>query len=302
MKVGIALSGGLSKGAYQYGFIEALLKYIPYEDIKCVSSSSIGLINAYGLCANKMDKVKDIWENVDFESIWQLISSCWNKHYIRRVLTDLVSPEDNINIPFYTTMTYVPFMGRYYYIDKNYQKKLIKFFRAAIGFPVVTGWPKFYKGWLTMDGGAFDNIPIYPLIEKEDLDLIICIHFDSHYRQKKKWQEKNTIIIDLDASLGNNLRSQSFNFSHDVLKRMLEAGYEYGVKFCEKLFKNGYDNFEGVKEMAKEIHEEEFEERMKAGTIDRLVTTLNGVSQVFRKPRCIKKLVKDKKKKVKKNE
>lgn len=294
MKVGIVLGGGLAKGAYQFGFLKSLLNYIPYEDIKIVSSASIGLFNAYGLCAKKMDEVEQIWASADF-TLSEVLKECWFKGYIKKRLKEVVKEDDKLYIPFYTTINYLPFIGRYYLLKGDYSKKWVKFFNSAIGFPIVTGPPRFYKGWITIDGGAFDNIPIYPLMEKHDLDLIICVHFDSQYVLKSKWRNSKTIVIDLDASLNNDLRKHSFNFTHEVLDRMLKAGYEYGENLFKFLFKDGYDNIEGIRKNAEEVHNNEFEARMKDGTIDRLVTILNGLSQVFRSKKCIKNLVKDKK-------
>ncbi len=299
MKIGITLSGGLAKGAFQYGFLKAFLEYIPKEDIEIVSASSIGIINAYALCANKMEEVEKIWRSVDYDGVFDVIKDCWKNHYIRKTLNELVLPEDKLDIPFYATITYCPLLliGRYYLLEGSHYKKWKKFFRASIAFPFLTGWPKFYKFLPTMDGGACDNIPIYPLLEKHDLDLILCIHFDSKYVVKKKWKNKKTIILDLDASLGNDLRKCSFNFSNRVLSRMLDSGYEYGKKVCERIFENGYGNLEGIKESVDALYNEEFGERMRSGTIDRSVTLLNGFAQVFRGKHTIKPLVKRKKEK-----
>lgn len=297
MKIGITLSGGLAKGAFQFGFLKAFLKYIPKEDIEIVSASSIGIVNAYALCANKMDEVEKIWRTTDFESVFEVVKDCWLKHFIRKTLNELVLPGDELSIPFYSTITYLPLflVGRYYMLEGEFHKKWKRFFRAAIAFPFLTGFPKFYKFLPTMDGGACDNIPIYPLMEKHDLDLILCIHFDSKYVIKKKWKNNKTVILDLDASLGNDLRQCSFNFSTEVLNRMVDSGYEYGEKTCAKIFENGYGNMEGIRKSIDELYNEEFGERMRSGTIDRLVTTLNGFAQIFRGKHTIKPLVRKKK-------
>ncbi|MDE7263032.1 MAG: patatin-like phospholipase family protein [Anaeroplasmataceae bacterium] len=299
MKIGIALSGGLAKGAFQFGFLKAFLEYIPKEDIKIVSASSIGIVNSYGLCANKMKEVEKIWRTANFKNVFDVIKTCWGKHYIRKTLNELVLQEDRLEIPMYATITYLPFwlVGRYYYIDGEYNQKWKKFFRAAIAFPFLTGFPKFYKGLPTMDGGACDNIPIYPLVvEEEKLDLILCIHFDSKFILKQAWKKKDTIVLDLDASLGNDLRKNSFNFSTEILNKMLDGGYEYGHKICEKIFEYGYGNLEGIQKSVNDLYEEEFQLRMSDGTIDRLVTILNGFAQIFRGKHTIKPLVRRKKK------
>lgn len=298
MKIGITLGGGLAKGAFQFGFLKAFLEYIPKEDIEIVSASSIGILNAYGLCADKMEEVEQIWKTSDFNNIFQVIKACYFHGFIKKTMYSLIQPEDELTIPFYATMTYLPFwlVGRYYLLEGKYHKNWRKFSCASMGFPFITGWPKFYKCCLTIDGGAFDNMPIYPLMEKHALDLILCIHFDSKYILKDSWRKNSdTIVLDLDASLGNNLRKSSFNFNTSVLNKMLEGGYEYGIRICRKIFEHGYGNLEGIRTSVNELYEEEFQERMKDGTIDRVITTLNGFSQLFRSKKAIKPLIKDKK-------
>lgn len=300
MKIEIALGGGLAKGAFQFGFLKAFLEYIPKEDIKVVSSSSIGIINAYALCADKMEEVEKIWRTTNFESVFEVVKTCWSKHFIRRTLNELVLPEDEICIPMYATITYLPFwlVGRYYLLEGEYSKKWKKFFRAAIAFPFLTGFPKFYKCLPTMDGGACDNIPIYPLMmQEEKLDLILGIHFDSKYILKDAWKKNETIVLDLDASLGNNLRKNSFNFNKEILNKMVDGGYEYGKTICEKIFEHGYGNIEGIRQSVNDLYEEEFQLRMSNGTIDRLVTVLNGFAQLFRGKHTIKPLIRKKRKK-----
>lgn len=297
MKIGLCLSGGLAKGAFQCGFIKALLKYVPYEDIEIVSAASIGMINAYGLCANKMDEVENLWRTIHYDNIGKLLNDCWFHGCITRYLKTVIKETDELKIPYYCSITYLPIIlvGRYYLVKGKYKKKWIKFSRASMGFPVITGWPKFYKGILTIDGGVFDNIPIYPLMKKHDLDLIFCLHFDSRYILEKEWKNSKTIVVDLDASLGSGLRKLSFEFNTLILNKMVDDGYKYGIKVCEKIFESGYGNNEGIAKSANDLYQEEFVKRMESGSIDRLVTTLNSFSKLFRREKCIKNLIKNKK-------
>lgn len=307
MNIGITLGGGLAKGAFQFGFLKAFLNHIPKEDIKIVSCSSIGLINAYGLCANKMDEVEAIWRSVDYDNIFEVIKDCWFHKFVKKTFNKLIQSRDKLDIPFYATITYTPLflpiilVGRYYLLKGSYNKRWKKFACASVSFPIISGVPRFYKGLPTIDGGSTDNIPIYPLMENHDLDLILGIHFDSKYILKKSWRNSKTIVLDLDASLGNSLRKSSFNFSTKVLNKMLDDGYEYGERICQKIFESGYGNIEGIRKSVADLYDQEFEERMKNGTIDRLITLLNGYAQIFRGKHSIKPLIKPaKKKKVKK--
>jgi predicted acylesterase/phospholipase RssA len=63
-KIGIILSGAASKGAYEYGFLKAVDEFFQKDEIKCVSSASIGMLAAqtYGIGAP-----------YEFERIWKMI-------------------------------------------------------------------------------------------------------------------------------------------------------------------------------------------------------------------------------------
>lgn len=301
MKIGVTLSGGLAKGAFQCGFLKALLEKIPREDIKIVSASSVGILNAYGLCANKIDEIEKLWRTFHYDNVFAAIKDSWINNSMKYKLQEIINKEDKIDIPMYATLSYFPFfIVRYYKVFGNFNKKWIKFFRCALSFPILSGVPSFYKGLPTMDGGACDNIPIYPLAEKhKDLDLLFCIHFDSKYIVQKRIRESKTIVVDLDASLGNSLKKESFNFDNMILNRMVDSGYVYGLKVCNKVFESGYGNLEGIKKSAKELYESEFDERMKNRSIDRVITTLNTIALLFRRKGCIKPLIKEKNKKQK---
>ena len=43
--IGLVLSGGMVKGAYQIGALKAISEYIQPKDFNCLSCSSIGTLN-----------------------------------------------------------------------------------------------------------------------------------------------------------------------------------------------------------------------------------------------------------------
>ncbi|MBE6886568.1 MAG: patatin-like phospholipase family protein, partial [Ruminococcaceae bacterium] len=53
--VGIILSGGMAKGAYQIGVLNALSEYFSQGQIKAISAASVGVLNGYAFAAGKMD-------------------------------------------------------------------------------------------------------------------------------------------------------------------------------------------------------------------------------------------------------
>ena len=69
MKLGLCLSGGGARGAYQIGACMALKETGILDKIEVFSGTSIGAANAALLATNKIETVKDIWFKMPEETI-----------------------------------------------------------------------------------------------------------------------------------------------------------------------------------------------------------------------------------------
>ena len=54
-KIGLVLSGGLAKGAYQLGVLKAINELVRLEDIVAISASSVGTLNAYAFINQRLE-------------------------------------------------------------------------------------------------------------------------------------------------------------------------------------------------------------------------------------------------------
>ena len=63
MNIGLVLSGGMGKGAYQIGALRALNEFIPLKEIKYISCASVGVLNGYAYATDNLDVAEDIWKN-----------------------------------------------------------------------------------------------------------------------------------------------------------------------------------------------------------------------------------------------
>ena len=63
-KLGLCLSGGGARGAYQIGAVQALINLGIYEDIECFSGTSIGAANISVIATSGVDNAKNIWFNI----------------------------------------------------------------------------------------------------------------------------------------------------------------------------------------------------------------------------------------------
>ena len=65
MKVGLALSGGGAKGAFQQGVLEGFEKHGLFSSIDLVSGVSIGALHALCMASDKLGYSRTVWETVD---------------------------------------------------------------------------------------------------------------------------------------------------------------------------------------------------------------------------------------------
>ncbi|MFA6867268.1 MAG: Mbeg1-like protein [Clostridia bacterium] len=280
MKVGIVFSGGLAKGAFQFGFAKKMLEYIDYNDIKYVSGSSIGFMNASALSLNKMDELEHMWKTIHFANIFKAIKAMCFEDFLNKFFNSILGYEKKFNIPVYSPLATLPFFTyKYYkfsghYIDK--EKKINKFATTTLNFPLFTGLPGFFDGRLSTDGGYRDNIPLKPLIEQhsDELDVIFVLHFDPHYRPSIKWKDKKTKIIDI--SLGSELYNISFDFDTRTINSLLEKGEAYGALFFDRLLVDGYDA-QSMYDNFLKMEEQKYLNRARLKSIHRIVSVLNIV-------------------------
>ena len=64
MNIGLVLSGGMAKGAFQIGALKALNSFIPLKEIKYVSCSSVGVLNGYSYITGNLDKGEKAWRTI----------------------------------------------------------------------------------------------------------------------------------------------------------------------------------------------------------------------------------------------
>ena len=297
MNIGLVYSGGISKCAYQIGFTQALLNFIPYEDIKVVSGSSMGLFTAYALSSGKLPQLQSIYESIDISSTFSLYKQVWFKKLLSRAMKSFFTPTDNLQIPVCIPVSYFPiFSTKYHWIYKQYNPYWKDYIRAASCFPFLCGWPKILERRLTIDGGAVDNIPLYPLLKmqheflprKENLDLIIVLHFNARYDYRKEFKT-DIPVLDIDVAACNHFKKRHFDFSKEYVDEMLEKSREYGMQIGEKLFTKN-DN-KTLQERIDEIFLQEHAERQSHQSLDGLLTIVNAIGKFFRNnSKCNKRL------------
>lgn len=277
MKLGLVLSGGIAKGAYQAGFLRAMEEEGITSRIGCISCASIGLFSGYALSAGKLGLLCDIWKEIHFDSTVDLACEVWFKRYLKKLMERFLNTEDVLHIPIYAPICYILPLIRMEYckLYGQYIRSWSKFMLGAVSYPFLSGGVHLFRGQVTFDGGAMDNIPVFPLLEFEKPDAILILHFESGYRPRRKYLLSGIPIFDYDISISDRYRKHSFDFHSDTLHARMERGYEYGIRITKELFRGGENDLEAVCAAAKRQHEEETDKRLDSVTFETWVQRLN---------------------------
>lgn len=283
MNIGLVLSGGMAKGAFQLGALKALQNFIPNGKIKYISCASVGVLNGYSYATGKLDHMEALWGGICGGDQKRFVGNVLKSDVLQQSIKSLYSPDDNRDFKLYTTLFNTEQNNLAYVNLSAIDKDAIPvYLKASVAMPVYNhavniGDISYY------DGAMVDNIPVYPLL-KQDLDYIICIYFDD-VCYKFENAEFDSKIIKLTFPAEGAVR-QSLVFKPDSIQKMLKDGYDISENILAQVFKNGYEDLEYI---YKEIQRSSVKtpEKSLRVTGDVLVTNLNKVAQKFAKKRIL---------------
>lgn len=277
-KIALIISGGTCRGAAQVAFVNELIKRVGLERICVISASSIGSLTAYATSVGRTEQLIEEYKNLDCDNI---------RHFTRKVKNDLFNDtfnliESDIKVPTYLTVTRVRGLDcGYYCINHMPRKDLKACINASMALPIING-PLVFSKRLCIDGGATDNIPIYPATYY-DPDMVIIIHcFSRFYPPEWVYEEfrKDTVIVDLDISLNFPDRFSPFSFSKTDFEYLTSQGKQDGEEFVNAIFPD-FDT-EKVRERCYQYIADHMEKRHRKtwnGYMD-LVEMLNALYQI----------------------
>ncbi len=275
-RVGIVLSGGMAKGAYQVGALRAIQNYIPRNAIHYLSCASIGVLNGYAFDQNKLDVAEKMWKEICIDDnrffISQILRSCLIQEDIKKIY----SPENKFHRHFYATfLDYTHMKVIYKNLAKEDPELVGKYLKASVSMPIYNKAVKIDK-MLLFDGAMVDNIPVYPLKNK-NFDYLICIYFDNYsYRfESRNFDEK---VIQITFPDDNFVKS-SVIFTKENIEKMLVAGYERTSYILEQVIGKDYTDVEAIKRNIV-MRDDDIKVRI---TGEVLTSGLNRISQKFLK-------------------
>ncbi len=278
LKIAIVLSGGAGKGAYQFGFVQALKEVIPKQNIAMVYASSIGIVNGYAYVADKMEKGCDFWNNLNCRGFLGIRKNVRNNLFLNDMSNNLVTEDDTLWTKFYVTECALANFSVYYWPinDMPYLDKL-KLMQLGLSFPFMFKFGKFKNKYYS-DGGIIDNIPIYPLrYNLAEYDVALVLHCDPKFKPNYELFDKVKLIMDFVVNINSPRKRESFDFSNKVVRQNIENGYNYGIKILNQLFADNVKSIEEMREVFQKIYFDEIPKRQVKRAAGTLVTMLNNV-------------------------
>ena len=243
MKIGIVLSGGMAKGAYQIGALRAVQEFIPLNEIEYFSCASIGVLNGYAFATGQLDKGEEMWLSLCNEDNRMIISQILRSNQLQQNIVNLYVPGTEPTSHFYCSL--LDFSNRtvvYKDLSKVEGETIPLYLKASVAMPIYNravkiGEVSYY------DGAMADNIPVMPFV-KLDLDYIICVYFDENcYRFETPDFDKKVIKITFPSE---TIVSQSIIFSKKNIEKMVDVGYERTKFILGSIMKNGYQDVDDI--------------------------------------------------------
>ena len=275
MNIGLVLSGGMAKGALQLGALCALSECIPLEEIKYVSCASVGAINGYAYMTNKLEQAKKMWSELCSNGKRMGLTQFLRSDILQQDIINLYDPNDSLSCEFYCSLLELSTKNIVYKdLSKVDKDNIPLYLKATVALPVCNRGVQ-VDGSGYYDGAVVDNVPVFPLLDREN-DYVICIYFDDICYKFESTDFDNKVVkitFPNETSL-----KQSFVFQQDSIDNMLEAGYERTKNILKEYFSDGYDNLEQIYRNIDVINQNNKNSRLRL-TGDVITTNFNKLTQ-----------------------
>ena len=284
MNIGLVLSGGMAKGAYQEGALKALSNFIPLKEIKYISGSSVGVLNGYAYATERLSYAEEMWKNIciEYNSKYSISQVLKNSELQNNIL-DAFNIDKKLSLTFYCSLFDFNSRNIIYKDLSSVEPELIpQYLKASVSLPLYNRSVKL-DDVAYFDGAMVDNIPVYPLV-KHDPDYIICIYFDDKcYKFENPGFDKKIIKITFPS---DSMFKQSVVFSKESIENMLKVGYDTASELLTPVFSCGYDNLEHIYTSIQNMSNGSADACLRV-TGDVIVTNLNKITQRFSKRKVL---------------
>ncbi len=283
MNIGLVLSGGMAKGAYQIGALRALNSFVPLNEIKYISCASIGVLNGYAYATENLDRAEQMWKNICSNDTRLVITQILRSSMLQQNIKSIYDSDKKLSSNFYCSLLDLSHRSIVYKdlseVDSN---KIPLYLKASVAMPVYNRSVQL-DNTSYFDGAMIDNIPVYPLL-KHSLDYIICIYFDDTcYKFENTYFDNKIIKITFPCE---SMLKQSVIFKQDSIDDMIKSGYDRTMYILKTIFSEGYENLEYIYRTIDYINRNNKSNSLRI-TGDVLVTNLNKITQRLTKRKIL---------------
>ena len=276
--IGIVFAGGATKGAYEIGVIRAIEEYFGMDSIKCVSSASIGSLITQAHGNGKLDEFIELWKNVSPKKHGRFTLLMAGNEDIVKLITDTLGQENHLPYEHYVSLwNYTQKKVEYVPFHTLEPEKLTQYLKGAISMPIFSSG-ELIDGDRILDGAFLDNIPVYPLKDK-DLDYIFCVYFDNckYFFEDDEFNRKIVKLYDFP----NDKMIEILVFSPESIDQMIQYGYDYTMKTIKELF--AFNEPEKVYAAIADNDANNSIENKKRFTADVVLMSINNMTQKYSK-------------------
>lgn len=246
VKIGLVLSGGGAKGAYEAGVMTALHDLDIANKVSVVSGTSIGAINMMAFPVQERELCEAIWKKISYKDVVstkdftervkergiEILSTDKIKDIILRNIDIQKVTRSNINL-YACAYSLAEMRPEYFHLNTMSSEDMIQAVLASAAIPYMVP-PVEVKGLLYADGGVNDPLypkpnsdltPIVPL-ESYDLDLAIVVYLSRSTRVKKDpLPGVTTLNIIPSASLEIVRGTGTMDFTKGSIEERIRLGY-----------------------------------------------------------------------------
>ncbi len=277
-KIGIVLAGAASKGAYEIGCLRAIEERFGAESIKYISSASIGSLIAQAYGMGKLELLIDAWEHLDVKKHGRFFLSFSGDGGILDMICNAFDDKNELPFEHYVSVwNYTQHRSEYIPFHELSTTDLQHYMKGAIAIPIFSKG-EFVNGDRILDGAFLDNIPVYPLIDK-DIDYVFCIYFDNYkyFFESEEFDSKVIKVFDFP----NEKMLELMTFNPENLEGMINYGYKHMNDVMDRIFVS--DDKEQIMAAIKEYDNSDDNVYQHRLTADVVLNNINVVTKRYSK-------------------
>lgn len=283
MNIGLVLSGGFAKGAYQIGALRALNSFIPLNEIKYISCASIGALNGYAYATGNLDCAEQMWKNICNNDTRLIITKILRSSMLQQNIKNIYDADKKLSSTFYSALFDLSHRNIVYKdltaLDNG---KIPLYLKASVAMPVYNR-AVHLDNTSYFDGGIVDNIPVYPLL-RHNLDYIICMYLDDTcYKFENTYFDNKIVKITFPCE---SMFKHSFVMEQELVDDMIKSGYDRTMYLLKMFFSEGYENLEYIYRTIDYMNKNNKSNSLRI-TGDVLITNLNKITQRLTKRKIL---------------